>query len=86
MNRTLFGVELQQWDVELLATRGERLAVIRHTVRFIEGATGPSEVETMNVEECGPDGRMLAITILDPDDVERAMTVLDARYEELAGG
>jgi alpha-galactosidase len=37
----------------------------------------------VNVEECGPDGRLVAVTILDPDDLARAHELLDARHAEL---
>jgi DNA-binding SARP family transcriptional activator/tetratricopeptide (TPR) repeat protein len=83
MNRIMFGLTNFRWEIELLATRGERLAMTRDVVRFVDGATGPSEVETVNVEESGPDGRLVAITMFDPDDRERATAVLEARHEEL---
>jgi len=86
MNRTLFSVANLEWEATLVATRGDRLALVRHAVRFVDGAAGLSEVEAVNVEECGPDGRMVAIAILDPDDLARAYELLDARHAELGAG
>src|SRR5262249_8667829 len=68
---------------EVLATRGNRLALLRITWIGAGGDRGPSEIEWLMILEVDEtDAPALAITF-DLDDLEPAYTELDARY--LAG-
>jgi len=65
---------------ELLATRGDRLALER---MLFEGAgrnVGPSEVELLQVLDVDDHGNVAVVVALDPDDVDAAYAELDERY------
>jgi hypothetical protein len=65
-----------------VATRGERLVLSRNVVRWKVGAAGPSEVETVAVVECDADGLIVSDTGFDPDEIDTAYALLDARHAE----
>jgi DNA-binding SARP family transcriptional activator/ketosteroid isomerase-like protein len=67
----------------VLATRGDRLALARVRVCFIDGEAGPSEVEAFSLVECRADGLIVSDTIFDPDDLGAAYAALSARHSEL---
>ena len=81
----VFEMARSSWrmEVEPIAIRGDRLAVIRGCYRDIEDADRPIAVEFLNVLELGDDGRMQDSVSFDPDDIDAAFEELDARY--LAG-
>nr|WP_082929738.1 BTAD domain-containing putative transcriptional regulator [Mycobacterium sp. 1164966.3] len=81
----VFEMAQSNWrmEVEPIAIRGTRLAVIRGCYRDVEDADRPIAVEFLNVMELGDDGRMEASVSFDPDDIDAAFAELDARY--LAG-
>jgi hypothetical protein len=65
---------------EVLATRGNRLALSRD---YWQGATedvGPSEIEFLSVVEVDEHGDVLVHVALDPDDLDAAYAELDDRY------
>ena len=67
-------------EVEPIAIRGDRLAVIRGCYRDIEDADRPIAVEFLNVLELGDDGRMQDSVSFDPDDINGAFAELTDRW------
>ena len=65
---------------DLLATRGDRLALYRSRVRGSDGLTGPSEIEILQVVEASDERTRVAAVAFDPDDLDAAYAELDARY------
>lgn len=74
---------LKTYTCDVLATRGDRLALSR--VRILGDAEEPeaSRIEFLAVGEINTEGHALARIIFDPDDLDGAFTELDSRY--LAG-
>jgi class 3 adenylate cyclase len=68
-------------DVEPLAVRGERLALMRWTIT----AEGGFTVTGYDVNELDDDGRICAVTTFDDADLAAALDWLDGRHAELAG-
>ncbi len=66
---------------ELLATRGDRLALFRtcHVALYDEGI-GAVEVAFLHLAEGDPIGRVVTSVIFDPDALDAAYAELDARY------
>jgi ketosteroid isomerase-like protein len=79
--RLLFEVPGSAWHVELVATRGEQLALCR--VRFTAGGedAGPMAVEMLDLVEVDAEGRRTSLVVFDPDDLDCAYAELDRRYE-----
>ncbi len=65
---------------ELLATRGERLALFRMHLRGGDQLVGPSEVEWVQVIETDEEGARIAGIAFAPEDLDAAYAELDARY------
>ena len=57
---------------EIVATRGERLAILRVHWQGAEGDVGPSEMDWLLVNEVDERGDHLATVLFDPDDVDAA--------------
>jgi class 3 adenylate cyclase/ketosteroid isomerase-like protein/tetratricopeptide (TPR) repeat protein len=70
---------------ELVATRGDRLAVIRSFYEFADTTVGPSEVVFLLLMEIDAHGRIVANVRWDPDDVAAAHAEIDLRYDEAEG-
>jgi hypothetical protein len=68
-------------DSQVLATRGDRLALTRDRTLVSDAEIGPSESERLNVIETDERGEAVAIVRLDPDDLDAAHAELDARYD-----
>ncbi len=68
------------WTV---ATRGERLALMRTSFTGTDRSIGPSELEFLVVFEVDAEGQRTAMELFDPADLDAAYAALDARY--LAG-
>jgi len=85
MHRVLYS--LDDWTVErsLLATRGDRLALVEERTWFVDGAAGESEILSLSIVECDTSGLVVAIFTFDIDDLDSAYDALDARYVELGG-
>ncbi len=66
---------------ELLATRGERLALGRSTFEFADTDVGPSEIAFLILTEVDDRGRIVAYVRWDVDDRDAAYAELDARWE-----
>jgi hypothetical protein len=69
-----------QTSSEILATRGDRLALAR--VRSVESdeLVGPSEHEFLGMIEVNERGEAVAGVLFDPDDLDAAYEELDARF------
>ncbi|MGB9308385.1 MAG: regulator, partial [Mycobacterium sp.] len=78
----VFEMARSSWrmEVEPIAIRGDRLAVIRGCYRDIEDADRPIAVEFLNVLELGDDGRMQDSVSFDPDDINGAFAELTDRW------
>ncbi len=68
---------------DVIAIRGERLALMRMRLSIRDQDTGASDTESLNVVEIDTDDRIAAIVTFEVDDVDAAFEELDARY--LAG-
>ena len=73
-------------DSELLATRGERLALTRSTFEFTDADVGPSEIAFLILTEVDARGRIVAYVRFDLDDLDAAYAELDARWAGRRGG
>ena len=78
--RMLFDDTASEWRGELLATRGERLALFRVRFTATVGGSGPMEVEVLDVVEVDAGGFRTALVVVDPDDLDAAYVELDARW------
>jgi hypothetical protein len=67
-------------ESEILATRGERLALARMRFSGAGHSVGPTEIESLAVNEADEHGRRLAMVRFDPDALDTAWAELDARY------
>ena len=85
VHRTMFDLDKRTLRSELVATRGRHLALARVGVSFVDGAAGPSEVETVVLCETTPDGLIVRTTAYDTDDLDAAFDALDDRYVEQGG-
>ena len=77
--RAMFALDEWHFDRTLLATRGDRLALVRQGCRFQDGATGPAESTAVAILEVAEDGRLLRETAFDVDDLDVALAELDHR-------
>ena len=68
-------------ESELLATRGERLALNRLVYEFSGADVGPSEIAFLILTEVDDRGRIVAYVRWDVEDLDAAYAELDARYE-----
>jgi hypothetical protein len=78
-NRPLFEMTTG-FSAEVLATRGERLALLRVVWEGADLSTGPSEIESLAVLEVDGEGNPLALVEFDPGDLDAAWAELDERY------
>ena len=65
---------------ELVATRGERLAIIRTLYEFADADVGPSEIAFLLLMEVDARGRIVANVRWDVDDLDAAYAEIDARW------
>ena len=68
---------------DVIATRGERLALVRIRVSIRDQEASAFDIESLNIVEIDTDDRIAAIVTFDHDDIDAAFEELDARY--LAG-
>jgi len=78
--RMLFEEPASEWQGTLLATRGERLALLRTRFRTEVEGSGPMSVEMLDLVEVDSDGRRSALVVFDLDAVDAAYAELDRRY------
>jgi hypothetical protein len=64
----------------VLATRGERLALLRYLFVRSNRDFGPSEVEQLVLVEVDDQSRRIAHVTFDPEDLDAAYAELDSRY------
>src|SRR5678816_658927 len=65
---------------ELLATRGERLALGRSTFEFADADVGPSEIAFLILTEVDDRGRIVGYVRWDVDDLDAAYAELGRRW------
>jgi hypothetical protein len=80
--RAAASMGIQEFATTEIATRGERLALVRASSSY-EGRPGAFYVENLAVAEIDAEARIAAQIMFDLDDVDAAFAELDARY--LAG-
>jgi DNA-binding SARP family transcriptional activator/tetratricopeptide (TPR) repeat protein len=83
--RVLFGIDESRQRGELVATRGDRLALMHEYVWMVDGVAGPAEIETLTLVETGLDGRTVMSTVMTPEDMGKALDLLDAAYVAQGG-
>jgi DNA-binding SARP family transcriptional activator len=82
VNRAMFDLDRWEFRRALLAERGDRLALVRQSCRFEDGAVGPAESSAVAVLEVAEDGRVIREMSFDVDDVDDAIAELDARWRD----
>src|SRR6185503_4211748 len=80
MLRPLFEMTSSQ-TINVLATRGERLALVGIGWEGADDVVGPSEIVGLGVIDVDERGDYLALVMFDRDDLESAHAELDARYD-----
>jgi len=81
-HRTLFDVPNARWTPTTIATRGERLALVRLIFEGeVAGGGGPLEIDHRVVLTADDRGRAVAAVLFAPEDMEAAYAELDRRYE-----
>jgi ketosteroid isomerase-like protein len=78
--RFRFEMRSSRTTLEVIATRGRRLALMRQRFELAGGDVGPSETESLNVAESGAHGNFVVLVTFDPDDLDAAYGELDDRY------
>src|SRR5262249_19155716 len=78
--RFYFELRSSRLTPQLLGTRGDRLALVRHRVEASDVDVGPSEIEFLEVLEIDDSGHVVGTVGFDPDDLDAAYAELDARY------
>jgi DNA-binding SARP family transcriptional activator len=81
--RLAVSIDEFEMDRALLATRGDRLALIREHASFLVNDAGPSELDMVSLVECRLDGRVSSVINFNPDDIDSANAALEARYAEM---
>lgn len=74
---------LSQVSLTVIATRGDRLALIRVRSFNRDSRQGEFDIEMLGIAETDADGRISSHVFFDPDDVDAAFAELENRY--LAG-
>ncbi len=64
----------------VLATRGDRLALLRHEWKGTDDLVGPSEISLLDLFEVDDRGELTATVLFDVDDLAAAWAELDDRY------
>jgi hypothetical protein len=68
-------------DADVVAVRGDRLALTRQHWTGTNAEGGTYETHTLHLAEIDSDGRMSAFIYFDDDDLDAAFDELDDRYE-----
>ena len=69
-------------EIEPVAVKGARLALIRQTYRDAAEDDRPVTVELLTVLEVDGDGLIRDVILFDPGDIDAACEELDARHVE----
>ena len=78
--RPLYEMDSSRIGVELLATRGDRLALERFRFEGTDRSMGPTVIEHLVVTEVNDRGELVATVVFDLDDVDAAYAEIDRRY------
>ena len=78
--RPLFEMKSSRVAAEILATRGDRLALSRMRTEVAHGSIGPSEIASLFLIEADRDGKRLSSVRFEVDALDAAYAELDARY------
>ncbi|WP_301337078.1 BTAD domain-containing putative transcriptional regulator [Mycobacterium colombiense] len=81
--RAIADLGLTNMTSTAIATRGERLVLLRARMHFSASDQGAFLTNVLAIVEINTDGRMVALISFDADDFDAAVAELDARY--LAG-
>nr|WP_081289880.1 BTAD domain-containing putative transcriptional regulator [Mycobacterium colombiense] len=81
--RAIADLGLTNMTSTAIATRGERLVLLRARMHFSASDQGAFLTNVLAIAEINTDGRMVALISFDADDFDAAVAELDARY--LAG-
>lgn len=76
----LFGID--ERAIQPVASRGDRLTLFRSTWRGQTDATGPFEVDTLDLLEVNDQGLARSFTLFDPEDLDAAFEELDRLFAE----
>lgn len=79
VHRVAFTLDRFRIDHELVATRGDRLALVHATATFEDGDAGPAEITCFNLFQVDEHGRLATLLSFDIDDLAGAQHELDAR-------
>jgi len=78
--RPLLTMQAGRASLDLLASRGERLALMRFTLEMEDDAVGPSAIDSLLLIETDEHGTIVAYDRWDLDDRDAALVALDARW------
>jgi hypothetical protein len=81
----LFDLDDFSWKMELLATRGDRLVLMRDHIAFVHGAAGLAEVTWLGIREVDSDGLVVRAAAFEVDRTSEAYDELDRLYVEQGG-
>jgi hypothetical protein len=73
-----------QFTTEVLATRGDDLALARTCLALSDAEVGPSEIEFLSIWEANVNGEVRKFTRFNSDDLDAAFAELDARAAALS--
>jgi hypothetical protein len=79
--RMRFEMSRSRLAFDVLATRGDRLALVRSHFEGADRDVGPSETEQLVVGEVDDAGRFTGVIFFNPDDLDAAYAELDARFD-----
>ncbi|MBI3768725.1 MAG: nuclear transport factor 2 family protein [Deltaproteobacteria bacterium] len=79
--RQLGDMSSARLETEVLATRGDRLALLPFHVEVADAEIGPSELEYVNLIEMSESDEVVMWVRFDVDDLDAAYAELDARYD-----
>lgn len=81
-HRVLFDVPNARWVMTPIATRGERLTLSRILLQGeVADGGGALEIDHLGVIEVDDDGRMTAIVLFEPADLDAAYAELETRFD-----
>src|SRR5271169_3195025 len=78
--RAIAGLGITNVTSTFVATRGERLVLMRAGFSFRDQGPGAFLTAVLGILEINADERIVALVTFDPDDFDTALTELDARY------
>ena len=78
--RATFEMATSRYVSEVIATRGDRLALDHHLIEVRDGDIGATEIESLIVVELDERGERVATVRFDPGDLDAATAELDDRY------